>query len=89
MAVSAKSGKCLKKFPMNCDAKRFSFEEPFTALSISLYSSTCCNTIYYISYTVFAARFAMAAYLGYFIARLGQNFVAFVQSLYVVHLLNR
>jgi len=31
----------------------------------------------------------MAAYLGYFIARLGQNFVAFIQSLYVVHLLNR
>jgi len=31
----------------------------------------------------------MAAYFGYFIARLGQNLVAFVQSLYVVHLLGQ
>lgn len=43
IAESAKFGKNLKNFPINCDAKRFSFSDPFTASMISRYSFSCCT----------------------------------------------
>lgn len=41
MANAARFGKCLKNFPINCDARRFSFADPLTASNISRYSSSC------------------------------------------------
>lgn len=51
MACSARFGKLLKNFAMNCDAKRFSLSDPFTAANISKYSFSCWNSYYHRYYT--------------------------------------